>query len=86
MERLVFAHPAFLWGLLATAVPILVHLFNQRRPRPLAFGAIEFVLRSQRQKARFRLEKTRGTCLGYRFDIFCQNACAGYQDQWCASA
>lgn len=52
MERLAFAHPALLWGLLATAVPILVHLFNQRRPRPLAFGAIDFVLRSQRQKAR----------------------------------
>src|SRR3982074_131836 len=52
MERLAFAHPAVLWGLLATAVPILVHLFNQRRPRPLAFGAIDFVLRSQRQKAR----------------------------------
>jgi aerotolerance regulator-like protein len=34
------------------ALPILVHLFNQRRPRPLGFGAIEFVLRSQRQKAR----------------------------------
>ena len=52
MERLVFAHPAYLWGLLAVALPILVHLFNQRRPRPLSFGAIEFVLRSQRQKAR----------------------------------
>jgi hypothetical protein len=47
-----FAHPAYLWGLLAVALPILVHLLNQRRPRPLAFGAIEFVLRSQRQKAR----------------------------------
>src|SRR5712692_4756565 len=47
-----FAHPAYLWGLLAVALPIIVHLFNQRRPRPLAFGAIEFVLRSQRQKAR----------------------------------
>ena len=47
-----FAHPAYLWGLFAVALPILVHLFNQRRPRPLAFGAIEFVLRSQRQKAR----------------------------------
>ena len=52
MERLLFAHPAYLWGLLAVALPILVHLFNQRRPRPLSFGAIEFVLRSQRQKAR----------------------------------
>jgi hypothetical protein len=47
-----FAHPLYLWGLLAVALPILVHLFNQRRPRPLAFGAIEFVLRSQRQRAR----------------------------------
>jgi hypothetical protein len=47
-----FAHPAYLWGLFAIALPILVHLFNQRRPRPLSFGAIEFVLRSQRQKAR----------------------------------
>src|SRR5712691_3105750 len=52
MGRLVFANPAYLWGLLALGVPILVHLFNRRRPRPLAFGAIEFVLRSQRQKAR----------------------------------
>src|SRR5216684_184713 len=52
MDRLAFAHPAYLWGLLAVALPILVHLFNQRRPRPLSFGAIEFVLRSQRQRAR----------------------------------
>jgi hypothetical protein len=53
-----FAHPAYLWGALAVAVPILVHLFNQRRPRPLPFGAIEFVLRSQRQKAsRLRLRQ-----------------------------
>ncbi|MFL5247782.1 MAG: vWA domain-containing protein [Myxococcales bacterium] len=52
MGRLVFANPAYLWGLAALSVPILVHLFNRRRPRPLAFGAIEFVLRSQRQKSR----------------------------------
>jgi hypothetical protein len=53
-----FAHPGYLWGGLAVALPILVHLFNQRRPRPLAFGAIEFVLRSQRQKAsRLRLRQ-----------------------------
>ena len=52
MGSLAFAHPAYLWGLAATALPILIHLFNQRRPRPLAFGAIDFVLRSQRQKAR----------------------------------
>src|SRR6184192_3630323 len=47
-----FAHPAYLWGLFAIALPILVHLFNRRRPRPLAFGAIEFVLRSQQRRVR----------------------------------
>ena len=52
MGRLVFAHPAYLWGLLALSLPILVHLFNRRRPRPLAFGAIEFVLRSQQRRVR----------------------------------
>jgi len=41
-----------LWGLAALALPILVHLFNRRRPRPLAFGAIEFVLRSQQRRVR----------------------------------
>jgi len=49
---LVFAHPAYLWGLAALALPILVHLFNRRRPRPLPFGAIEFVLRSQQRRVR----------------------------------
>lgn len=52
MGALSFGHPLYLWGLLATALPVAIHLFNRRRPRPLAFGAIEFVLRSQRQKAR----------------------------------
>src|SRR5437870_13872668 len=52
MGRLVFAHPAYLLGLAALALPILVHLFNRRRPRPLAFGAIEFVLRSQQRRVR----------------------------------
>ncbi|HEX9602545.1 MAG TPA: BatA domain-containing protein [Myxococcales bacterium] len=52
MGRLVFAHPVYLWGLAALALPILVHLFNRRRPRPLAFGAIEFVLRSQQRRVR----------------------------------
>ena len=52
MGALGFAHPLYLWGLAAMALPILVHLLNQRQPRPLAFGAIEFVLRSQRQKSR----------------------------------
>jgi len=52
VERLSFAHPGYLWGLLSVGLPILIHLFNRRQPRPLPFGAIEFVLRSHRQKKR----------------------------------
>ncbi|HYZ89072.1 MAG TPA: BatA domain-containing protein [Myxococcales bacterium] len=65
MGRLVFAHPAYLWGLCALALPILVHLFNRRRPRPLAFGAIEFVLRSQQRRVR-RLRLRQILLLGLR--------------------
>jgi hypothetical protein len=50
MGSLTFGNPAYLWGALAVSLPILVHLFSRRRPRPLPFGAIELVLRSQRQK------------------------------------
>src|SRR5260370_27488016 len=74
-ERLTFVHPAYLWGLLAVALPIIVHLFNQRRPRPLAFGAIEFVLRSQRQKAR-RLRLRQIVLLALRCLLIAAVACA----------
>src|SRR6185503_14098218 len=70
-----FAHPAYLWGLFAVALPILVHLFNQRRPRPLSFGAIEFVLRSQRQKAR-RLRLRQILLLALRCLLIAAVACA----------
>jgi hypothetical protein len=75
LERLAFAHPAYLWGLAAVALPIIVHLFNQRRPRPLAFGAIEFVLRSQRQKAR-RLRLRQVLLLALRCLLIAAVACA----------
>ncbi len=53
-----FVQPSFLWGLLAAAVPLLVHLFDRRRPKRVPFGAIAFVLRSQRRSAsRLRLKK-----------------------------
>src|SRR5260370_17173724 len=74
-ERLPFVHAAYLWGLAAVALPIIVHLFNQRRPRPLAFGAIEFVLRSQRQKAR-RLRLRQVLLLALRCLLIAAVACA----------
>ncbi len=47
-----FANPAFLWGTLAAAVPIVIHLINRRRARTHAFAAIALVLRSERRNAR----------------------------------
>src|ERR1041384_6642480 len=75
LERLTFAHPAYLWGIAALALPIIVHLFNQRRPGPLAFGAIEFVRRSQRQKAR-RLRLRQILLLALRCLLIAAVACA----------
>jgi len=52
-----FLHPALLWGLALGAVPILIHLLNRRRHRPLQWGAMRFVLAAyQRTRRRVRLE------------------------------
>ncbi len=53
-----FAHPWFLAGTLAALIPLLVHLFDRRRPRQVPFGAISFVLRSQKRTAsRLKLKR-----------------------------
>jgi aerotolerance regulator-like protein len=53
-----FLHPALLWGLLAAALPLAVHLFFRRRPRPTPFPAIDFILRARREtERRLRLRK-----------------------------
>lgn len=53
-----FLHPALLWGLLAASLPLLVHLLFRRRARPLAFPAIDFILRARRQtERRLRLKR-----------------------------
>ena len=38
-----FLNPALLWGLLALAVPIIVHFFNLQRPRQVLFSNVTFV-------------------------------------------
>ncbi|HYQ80169.1 MAG TPA: BatA domain-containing protein [Anaeromyxobacteraceae bacterium] len=50
--RLDFAHPALLWGLLLALLPLLIHLFFRRRPKPLPFPALDFVLRARRETER----------------------------------
>ena len=38
-----FLNPAMLWGLLALAVPIIVHFFNLQRPRQVLFSNVALV-------------------------------------------
>ncbi|GEJ57600.1 BatA domain-containing protein [Anaeromyxobacter diazotrophicus] len=53
-----FLHPALGWGLLAALVPLAIHLFFRRRPRPTPFPAIDFILRARREtERRLRLKK-----------------------------
>ncbi|TAE49141.1 MAG: VWA domain-containing protein [Bacteroidetes bacterium] len=52
-----FLNPALLWGLLALAVPVIVHFFNLRRPRTLLFSNVAFVKEVKKtvvRRVRFR--------------------------------
>ncbi len=46
-----FGQPWFLFGTAAALIPLLVHLFDRRRPREVPFAALDFVLRSQKRTA-----------------------------------
>jgi len=53
-----FVHPWMLLGTVLGLLPLLVHLFDRRRPRPQPFAAIAFVLRSHRRTtSRLRLKR-----------------------------
>lgn len=53
-----FLNPGLLWGLLAAAIPVAIHLFFRRRPRPTPFPAIDFILKAHREtERRLRLKK-----------------------------
>jgi len=53
-----FLNPLLLWGLLAAAVPLLVHLFFRRRPKPTPFPALDFLLQARREnQRRLRVKK-----------------------------
>ncbi len=53
-----FVNPALLWGLLAAAIPLVIHLFFRRRPRPTPFPAIDFILKARKEtERRLRLKK-----------------------------
>jgi hypothetical protein len=53
-----FGNPWMLLGALGALIPLLVHLFDRRRPRPHPFGPMAFVLRSQKRTAsRLKLKR-----------------------------
>ncbi|HYM80278.1 MAG TPA: BatA domain-containing protein, partial [Candidatus Limnocylindria bacterium] len=38
-----FLNPLFLFGLMAAAIPVIIHLFTRRRPREVPFPSLEFL-------------------------------------------
>ena len=48
-----FLNPALLLGLLAAAIPILIHLFTRRKVKTVAFSTLRFIKELQRQKIRY---------------------------------
>lgn len=47
-----FEYPGFLWASFAVAIPIIIHLFNFRRPRKVLFSDISLVKEVQRNVVR----------------------------------
>jgi hypothetical protein len=47
-----FLHPLLLWGTLLAAVPLVIHILNRRRHRPLSWGAMRFVIAAHKRTRR----------------------------------
>lgn len=47
-----FLQPTFLWGLMAIAVPILIHLWHQKRGQPLPWAAMQWLQEVSEQQKR----------------------------------
>lgn len=53
-----FLNPLFLFGLLAAAIPVIIHLFTRRRPRERPFPSLEFLAEvNQSEIRRLRLKQ-----------------------------
>lgn len=52
MPGLTFVHPWMLWGLLAGSIPIIIHLLNKRRYKPVPWAAMRFLREAIRVNAR----------------------------------
>ncbi len=47
-----FLNPFYLFGLLAAAIPIIIHLFTRKRPREVWFSSLEFLSEVNRSEIR----------------------------------
>ncbi len=53
-----FLNPLFLFGLLAAAIPVLIHLFTRRRPREVRFPSLAFLTEvNQSEIRRLRIKQ-----------------------------
>src|SRR3990170_3225025 len=48
-----FLNPLALFGLLATSIPLLIHLFSQRHLQVIPFSSLEFLKRIERRQMRW---------------------------------
>ncbi len=46
---MLFLNPLLLWGLLAAAIPIAIHLINRRRHKTIQWAAMQFLLKATRE-------------------------------------
>lgn len=53
-DRMTFLYPSLLFGLLATAIPVLVHLFNFRRTKRVYFTNVAFLKQVNTTTSSFR--------------------------------
>lgn len=47
-----FLQPAFLWGLLAIVIPVLIHWWHQKRGQPLPWAAMQWLREASEQQQR----------------------------------
>jgi hypothetical protein len=56
--ELLFSSPAFLWGLAAAPLPLLLHLINRTRAKKVPFTALQFIEQSLAQQSiRYKLRE-----------------------------
>ena len=51
---MVFLQPLLLWALPVAALPIIIHLVNRTRHRPLDWAAMTFLTKARRSSTRFQ--------------------------------